>query len=311
MPVIAGIRITPVTARAYFAVQALAGALWWVGVFASDAVRQATLGDLPAALIACFDIPLFVIASALVALGIRPALWVVVPWTALVAAFMAVYATATQLAGSGALLMTVAAVASILAGVVIWRGRAPVEWVAVGPFAFRTSDESGAGRMLARTGAQTLFFWGLFLVVIPVVIASVEARWLLRLEFPGPLRLAGGIVLLAATVLGVWSAVSMSLQGDGTPLPSRMPKRLVVAGPYRFVRNPMAIAGIAQGVAVGLLLGSWVVVAYALCGSLFWNAIVRPLEEADLAARFGPDFEDYRASVSCWVPFRRAASRAL
>ena len=43
MPVIAGIRITPITARVYFAVQALCGALWWVAVALSAEVRDATL----------------------------------------------------------------------------------------------------------------------------------------------------------------------------------------------------------------------------------------------------------------------------
>jgi protein-S-isoprenylcysteine O-methyltransferase Ste14 len=31
---------------------------------------------------------------------------------------------------------------------------------------------------------------------------------------------------------------------------------LVIAGPYRYVRNPMAVAGILQGIAVGWYLGS-------------------------------------------------------
>ncbi|MDI2023423.1 hypothetical protein PJL18_03971 [Paenarthrobacter nicotinovorans] len=81
-----------------------------------------------------------------------------------------------------------------------------------------------------------------------------------------------------------------------------MPNRLVIAGPYRWVRNPMAVAGIAQGVGVGLLLGSWLVVAYAMIGSLVWNYVVRPLEEADLENRFGAEFRRYRSSVSCWLP---------
>jgi protein-S-isoprenylcysteine O-methyltransferase Ste14 len=94
----------------------------------------------------------------------------------------------------------------------------------------------------------------------------------------------------------------MSSKGRGTPLPSAMPNHLVIAGPYRWVRNPMAVAGIAQGIGVGLILGSWLVVAYAMIGSLVWNYAVRPLEEADLENRFGPEFRRYRSSVSCWLP---------
>lgn len=310
MLVVAGIRITPRTARVYFGVQALAGALWWTSVFVSDAVRTATLGELPVALVAAVDIPLFVIGSALVAAGVRRALWIVVPWTLLVAGGMAVYATATTDAGWGALLMVLAGAASLGAGIVMAVGRAPVEWVVTGPFAFRTAATVGTNRILARTGLQTLLFWGMFLVVLPLAISFLESRWMLSVDVPLAVRATGGVVLAAATALGVWSAVSMSVDGEGTPLPSQMARRLVVAGPYRLVRNPMAVAGIAQGVAVGLILGSWMVVAYALCGSVIWNSVVRPLEEADLAERFGTEYADYRSRVSCWVPVRPAAYRA-
>lgn len=306
-PVFAGIRIAPPVARLYFAAQALAGAAWWWGVFTSPTIRTATLGDIPAAPVAVADIPLFVIASALVALGVRPAVWVVAPWTALVATGMAIYATVSGMAGWGALLMAIAAAASVGAGIIIVRGRAPIEWIAQGPFAFRSSAVSRRSRVVARTGLQTLFFWGLFLGVLPAGISWFESRWGLHLEFPLGVRLGGAALLVAATALGVSSAIAMSTKGEGTPLPSEMPRRLVVSGPYRFVRNPMAVAGIVQGVAVGLMLSSWLVVLYAVCGSLVWNTLVRPIEEADLAARFGGDYEAYAGRVRCWVPrFERA-----
>ncbi|MER7446649.1 isoprenylcysteine carboxylmethyltransferase family protein [Microbacterium sp. NPDC097977] len=302
MPVIAGIRITPITARVYFAVQALCGAMWWVAVALSAEVRDATLGGLPAPVIAAFDIPLFVGGSALAAAGVRGALWVVTPWTALVALGMAVYATATTLAGWGALLMAIAAGASVAAAIVVLCGRAPVEWIVTGPFAFRPADRVGTRGLLARTGQQTLAFWGTFLIVVPLIAAVVEARWGLRIDAPPAVHIAGGVLLVVATALGVWSAVSMSVDGEGTPLPSQMARRLVITGPYRYVRNPMAVAGIAQGVAVGMLLGSWMVVAYSLVGSLLWNTLVRPLEEADLEQRFGAEFVAYRNRVTCWIP---------
>ena len=99
----------------------------------------------------------------------------------------------------------------------------------------------------------------------------------------------------------------MSASGQGTPLLSAMPNRLVIAGPYRVVRNPMAVAGIAQGVAVGLILSSWrgvvyVVVIYAIVGSLLWNYAVRPREETDLEEGFGEQFWRYRETVRCWRP---------
>ena len=298
---IAGMR-PRTAARAYFAAQALAGAAWWASVFTVEDVRHATLGDLDPVVVAAFDLPLFVLASALAAFGLRWAACIAAPWTVLVAALMTAYATATQLAGWGAVLMIAAAACSTLAAILLLLGEVPARFVLVGPFAFREARPAASRAHLGRTIAQMLVFWGLFLVVLPMLISWGEDRWRLRLDLPSCVPLVGLVVLVAASALGVWSATSMATRGDGTPLPSATASRLVVAGPYRLVRNPMAVAGIAQAAGVGLMLGSWLVVLYALAGSLLWNWVVRPLEEADLEARFGAEFAAYRDRVACWVP---------
>lgn len=295
-------------ARWYFAAQGLAGAGWWVAVFTLPAIREATLGSLNPAFVAALDLPLFVAASLLTALGVRWALWVAVPWTVVVAVCMVVYSTATGLAGWGTIAMIAAAAGSIGAGLLLWRGRMPTEWLLIGPFAFREAAASRTRKHVARTARQIVLFWGLFLVVGPCVIALAEANWGLRIALPHSISLSvtvSGIVLLvAASALGVWSAFAMSTRGEGTPLPSASASRLVISGPYRWVRNPMAVAGITQGVAVGLIAGSWLVVGYALAGSLIWNWLIRPQEEAELKARFGDEFIAYRNLVSCWIPRR-------
>jgi protein-S-isoprenylcysteine O-methyltransferase Ste14 len=297
-----------VLGRAYFAVQAMAGAMWWIAVFTLPTIREATLGSLDPALIAAFDIPLFVIASAIAATSWLPAIWVAAAWTSLVAGGMTLYATVTTEAGWGALIMLAAAAGNVAAALLVRTGRLPTERMLFGPFAFRLARPASAPRNAGRTALQIVVFWGLTLGMVPAAIAFVEQRWQLALALSEGwaigVRIAGVFVFLAASALGLWSAASMSTRGDGTPLPSAMPRLLVVTGPYRFVRNPMAIAGISQGAAIGLMLNSWLVVAYALCGSLVWNWIIRPLEEADLEARFGSAFNEYRDRVTCWIPRR-------
>lgn len=117
----------------------------------------------------------------------------------------------------------------------------------------------------------------MFLVVIPLVVIVLEERWHLRLSMPPFVAIIGIIFLLISSALGIWSAYTMSVRGKGTPLPSAMPHKLVTGGPYQFVRNPMAVAGISQGIAVGMIASSWLVILYAVCGSLIWNWIIRPL----------------------------------
>lgn len=288
--------------RLYFGVQALAGAAWWVAVFASDIVREATLGGLDPAWVAAFDVPLFVVASAIAAAGIRWAIWTATIWTLIVTGALALYATVTGEAGWGALLMIAASGASVAAALLALTGRLPTEWVIRGPFRFRKASVASPTRYFVWTLGQIAVFWSLFLGVIPVILAFVEWRWRLNVPVPGWLQPAGIALLVLFSALGLWAAFAMSTRGDGTPLPVAMPKRLVTSGPYRFVRNPMALAGIAQGVAVGLILGSWLVVVYALLGSMVWNWVVRPHEEANLIEEFGDEYRVYQGRVRCWVP---------
>ena len=171
------------------------------------------------------------------------------------------------------------------------------------PRATRIAREAPPGWNLVKTGVQIVFFWGFFLWLVPVLVARVQTamNWDGVLGFPSRPWL-GAMLFGFAGSTGFWRAGVMAWRGGGTPMPTDAPRKLVISGPYRWVRNPMALAGITQGVAVGLMLGSWSVCAYAICGALMWNAFVRPWEEADLAARFGEEFERYRAAVRCWLP---------
>ena len=288
--------------RMYFALQALAGAAWWLGTAMIPGVATATLGSINPLLIAFVDIPLFVIGSALAALNFRWAVWIVTAWTVLVALGMVIYATATTEAGLGAVLMILAALGSLLAGVLMIVGRIPSEKLLIGPFAFHSSHTRVRSRVLVHTTIQIVVFWGVFLIIIPVIINAFEDRWNLAYKFPILLVVVGFALLALSSVIGVWSARAIANFGSGTPLPSQMAHHLVSRGPYAFVRNQMAIAGIVQGMAMGLLIGSWLVVVYALIGSLLWNWLIRPHEEADLIERFGDEYRDYAKRVRCWWP---------
>jgi len=152
------------------------------------------------------------------------------------------------------------------------------------------------------TFGQIIIFWGTFLWVLPLGIVEFEQhlawsrfRTLSQTE-------ASTTLFLAASCLGLWSGITMAIRGKGTPLPTATAPDLVIAGPYRYVRNPMALAGIAQGIAVGFCLGSYGVIAYSLLGAIFWHTVVRPVEERELVERFGESYVRYRKSVRLWFP---------
>ena len=169
---------------------------------------------------------------------------------------------------------------------------------------FREASRSSGPWNLFKSVVQMLVFWTVFLVVLPAVIyvAETSIGWE-RFRFAGfGFQIAGVVLFLLGSCLGVSSCLVMALRGQGTPLPLDCARLLVVVGPYRFIRNPMAVAGIAQGIAVGWFLGSPSIVCYALLGGPCWHILVRPAEEQNLEERFEESYRRYRAAVSCWVP---------
>jgi len=160
---------------------------------------------------------------------------------------------------------------------------------------------------LAKTLAQTGVFWAVFLFLLPALVYSAEsAIGLTWWRFPSLVaQIGGSLLFVVGASLGTLSGVIMAFAGHGTPLPFDCARELVLAGPYRYVRNPMAVAGLLQGVAVGIFLGSPAVALYALAGGPVWNYFVRPAEELDLLARFGDAYRVYQSEVPCWLPRRQ------
>jgi len=152
------------------------------------------------------------------------------------------------------------------------------------------------------TALQIAIFWSVFLWILPKGITELQSRFGISFfEHPMQIGLAATLFLLAS-ILGLSSGLAMSVYGKGTPLPTATAPELVVRGPYRWVRNPMAIAGILQGIAVGWGMGSILVILYSIAGAFAWHFIARPAEEADLAERFGNTYQQYREQVPLWRP---------
>jgi len=152
------------------------------------------------------------------------------------------------------------------------------------------------------TAVQILIFWCTFLWILPKGIFELE-QILTVTKFTRftPSHQVAPILFALASVLGITAAHAMNCTGKGTPLPTANAPNLVVTGPYRYVRNPMALAGILQGLCTGWFLGSYVVLVYAILGALTWHIFVRPTEEHELTKRFGDEYIQYKSKVPLWI----------
>ncbi len=168
---------------------------------------------------------------------------------------------------------------------------------------FRASSTSLL-RNVAKTLIQIVCFWSLALIVIPyVILDAFDAS--MRPE-PGASLIAGLFLFVCFSTLGLTSAYFVVREGGGTPLPMDQTNRLVVSGPYRYVRNPMAIGGLGQGISIAIIFQSAAILVYCVLGALVWHLVVRPIEERNLAERFGESYCEYRRCVACWIPSFRS-----
>lgn len=156
-----------------------------------------------------------------------------------------------------------------------------------------------------RALAQGAVFWLVFLGAVPAALWQFEGDVGLARFTPWPAWLCLLLALFAAA-LNLGAMAVMVRHGEGTPLPLEGPNRLVCRGPFAYVRNPMAVGGLGLALVLGLYLGSPGIVAYVLVGAGLWHWLMRPLEEEDLRATFGPAYDHYRRQVRCWWPRRSA-----
>src|SRR6266566_3208690 len=144
---------------------------------------------------------------------------------------------------------------------------------------------------LLRALTYATLFVAVFLVVVPRRILTAsghvggDSSGLVELTGLGLIGLGLGLVL--------WCLVMFAFVGKGTAAPFDPPRRLVVAGPYRFVRNPIYIGAVVTMLGAAMVLWSGWLVLYAFLVLILTHLLVIP-------------YEDYLRTVHRWIPTWRS-----
>jgi protein-S-isoprenylcysteine O-methyltransferase Ste14 len=154
--------------------------------------------------------------------------------------------------------------------------------------------------ILARAATYAALFGGLVLIFLPGRVLSSSG--IVPPAAIGTWQVAGMAVGTFGAVLALACFLTFVFVGRGTPAPFDPPRRLVVRGPYRVVRNPMYI-----GAGLALAGASLFYRASALLwylGSLFLitHLFVVAYEEPTLRRTFGKDYEMYCGQAGRWWP---------
>jgi protein-S-isoprenylcysteine O-methyltransferase Ste14 len=151
-----------------------------------------------------------------------------------------------------------------------------------------------------RAITYATIFVGFLLVYLPsrVLLWSGIVRPA-AMEAP---QIVGIVITSIGAAIALWCIVTFAWIGKGTPAPFDPPRRLVIRGPYRLVRNPMYIGGALALAGAALFYRSLFLLAY---GSIFLLAaclFVLLYEEPTLRSTFGSDYEAYCHRVHRWLP---------
>jgi protein-S-isoprenylcysteine O-methyltransferase Ste14 len=150
--------------------------------------------------------------------------------------------------------------------------------------------------VIVRAAFFSALFIALFIWFVP--------RWMAR----APLVPQWNAVSVALMAIGgaimlrcIWD---FAWTGRGTPAPFDPPRRLVIAGLYRYVRNPMYVGMAVFLVGEALLLPA-ITRSMLLLIAVMWGvltAFILGYEEPTLRRLFGDDYEHYTRHVRRWLP---------
>src|SRR5713101_10120960 len=115
--------------------------------------------------------------------------------------------------------------------------------------------------VLVRTVTYAALFIGLLLIYVPARLLSWSG--IVRPAAIEVQQVAGMVTGAAGAAVALWCIITFASIGRGTPAPFDPPRRLVIRGPYRFVRNHMYIGAGLTLASAALFYKSWPLLSYA------------------------------------------------
>jgi protein-S-isoprenylcysteine O-methyltransferase Ste14 len=154
--------------------------------------------------------------------------------------------------------------------------------------------------IFARAATYAALFIGLLLIFLPNQILS--STGITRPAAFGAWQVVGMLLGASGAALALACILTFVFVGKGTPAPFDPPRRLVVQGPYRVVRNPMYIGAALALAGAALFYQSIPLVGYAGVFLLITHFFVVLYEEPTLRQAFERDYDAYCRRTGRWWP---------
>lgn len=154
--------------------------------------------------------------------------------------------------------------------------------------------------LLLKNLLFTLLVPGTVAVFIPLRIAASSNGAFV----PGwrAAQIASLLPLSVGAAIYFWCLWDFAVRGRGTPAPIDAPRRLVVRGLYRYVRNPMYVGVLLAIVGWAMFFQARMVLFYGAAVGICFHLFVVLVEEPQLRKKFGEQYHSYCEQVGRWVP---------
>lgn len=154
-----------------------------------------------------------------------------------------------------------------------------------------------------------LFFRNLFFTILqPGVVAGLIPYLLVRKIFKESFaqlfrssHFLGIILFVAGLALMLICITNFGVKGKGTLSPADPTKKLVIAGPYKFSRNPMYIGVMLILIGESIFFKSLALSIYSLFIFTAFHVFIIYFEEPRLRKDFGTEYLEYIQKVPRWL----------
>ena len=136
--------------------------------------------------------------------------------------------------------------------------------------------------------------------------AAVVGGWLLDRWWSLPVGVDSVRPVFASLLLGgflllMGSAITSFRRRRTSVLPFRPATTLVIAGPYRYTRNPMYLGAALLVLALGFWLNTWWPILLLIPTLVIIQRYVIGREESYMRRRFGSEYDAYTRQVRRWI----------
>lgn len=156
--------------------------------------------------------------------------------------------------------------------------------------------------MKIKTILLGILFVSVIYILTPLFLMRINHYLQLGINRIPQLQVVGSILVVMGFIIFSYCAGIFMYIGKGTPVPVQPPKKLVIKGLYKFVRNPMYLAHLIMITGGAMVLGYSLLFFYPILFIFSVHQFVIHVEEPELKKRFGQNYEKYLYSVPRWFP---------